>query len=131
MSTDSQGRPLSDDGQWALNCTEWVPAGGAAEDSAAAGSGQPETAAGPPSEDVGATMIAPSPFAGGFPASAPGGGQGYGSAPDAEAPGYGGGAQPGYGQPAGQQGGYGHAPGYGQPAGQQDYGQQPGYGAAP
>ncbi len=56
--------------------------------------------------------------------------QGYGGAPDAGAPGYGG-AQPGYGQPAGQQGGYGQAPGYGQPVGQQDYGQQPGYGAVP
>jgi hypothetical protein len=127
MSTDSQGRPLSDDGQWAWNGTEWVPADGAA--AAQAGQAQPDTAA-PPSEDVGATMIAPSPFAGGFPGSEPGGGQGYGGAPDAGAPGYGG-AQPGYGQPAGQPGGYGQAPGYGQAAGQPDYGQQPGYGAAP
>ena len=28
MSTDSQGRPLSDDGQWAWSGTEWVPAAG-------------------------------------------------------------------------------------------------------
>jgi hypothetical protein len=141
MSTDSQGRPLSDDGQWAWNGTEWEPAGGGVAETATFDkpavepeSAHPGAAAEPPAEDVGATMIAPSPFAGGFPASAPdapSGGQRYGSAPEANAPGYGG-AQPGYGQ----------TPGYGQPAatpdygqqpayGQQDYGQQPGYGATP
>ena len=59
MSTDSQGRPLSDDGQWAWNGTEWVPAAGGPAGVTSVGSA--------PAQDVGATMIAPSPFAGGFP----------------------------------------------------------------
>ena len=51
MSTDGQGRPLSDDGQWAWNGVEWVPAaiGGAVPPPAAA--------------DPNVTVIAPSPFA--------------------------------------------------------------------
>ncbi len=96
MSTDSQGRPLSDDGQWAWNGTEWVPALG--------GPSEPEAGGSVPAEDVGATMIAPSPFAAGSP----------GAAPQGNAPGYGA-AQPDHGQ----------APGYGQAQG---YGQAPGYG---
>ncbi len=119
MSTDSQGRPLSDDGQWAWNGTEWVPAVGGAEPAAAESQGAaPEPAGSPPAEDVGATMIAPSPFAGGFPPAggSPGAAGGYGSTPEGNAPG---GGQPGYG---------GAQPGYGQQSG---YGQQPGYGATP
>jgi hypothetical protein len=99
MSTDSQGRPLSDDGQWAWNGTEWVPAAG--------GPPEPEAIGAAPAEDVGATMIVQSPFAGGVP----------GAAPQANVPGYGG-AQPGPAQP----------PGYAQPQG---YGQAPGYGQSP
>ncbi len=105
MSTDSQGRPLSDDGQWAWNGTEWVPAAGGADAAQAAVT----------PEDAGATMIAPSPFAGG-------GQPGFGGAPAAEpsggyggAPGYGGGSTPGYSGDQGfpPAGGYGGAPGYG------------------
>jgi hypothetical protein len=112
MSTDSEGRPLSDDGQWAWNGTEWVPAaGGGAAPPASGDSG-----------DAGATMIAQSPFAGG---GAPGGQPGFGapSAPPADTPGYGGGqgygstpgAAPGYGSTPGAAPGYGGAPGYGTP----------------
>jgi hypothetical protein len=101
MSTDSQGRPLSDDGQWAWNGTEWVPAAG--------GPAEPEASAAAPVEDVNATMIAPSPFAGGIPGAAPqGGAPGYGSAPPAF--GQAQGQAPAYGQA--QSPGYGQAPGY-------------------
>ncbi len=55
MNTDSQGRPLSDDGQWAWNGTEWIPATGA---SAPAPAGT-QSAGG----EAGATTIAPSPLA--------------------------------------------------------------------
>jgi hypothetical protein len=60
MSTDGQGRPLSDDGQWAWNGTEWVPAaiGGAVEAPIESGV----------AADPAATVIAMSPFArGGSP----------------------------------------------------------------
>ena len=30
MQQDDQGRPLSDDGQWVWNGTEWEPSGGGA-----------------------------------------------------------------------------------------------------
>ncbi|HEX4017153.1 MAG TPA: hypothetical protein VHX15_10485 [Frankiaceae bacterium] len=123
MSTDSQGRPLSDDGQWAWNGTEWVPAAG--------GPAEPEAEAGgpAPAADVGATMIVQSPFQSGAPGAAPPSGTPpteYG-----QAPGYGQ-QPPGYGQQApgyGQSPGYGQAPGYGQTPGyeQQGYGQAPGY----
>jgi hypothetical protein len=84
MSTDGQGRPLSDDGQWAWTGTEWVPA--------ALGSGP---SPGQPA-DRNATIIAPSPFAAG---AGPGAGQaGYGSASIANQPAQGYGATPaGYG----------------------------------
>jgi hypothetical protein len=94
MSTDSQGRPLSDDGQWAWNGTEWVPAAGGPAEPAAA-------AFGAPVEDVGATMIVQSPF----PSGAPGASQG-------DAPSYGS-AQTEYGPAAG----YGQAPSYAQAPG--------------
>lgn len=107
MSTDSQGRPLSDDGQWAWNGTEWVPAAGGpagAEPAATAGAGA--------AEDVGATMIVQSPFPGGVP-----------GAPQAATPPAGYGQAQGYGQPAFEQQGYGQVPGYGPGA--------PGYGVPP
>jgi hypothetical protein len=100
MSTDSEGRPLSDDGQWAWNGSDWVPA--------AIGSTAPSAGG---SEDAGATMIAQSPYSG---SGAPPGGQpGYGapSTPPAGGPGYGGGS-PGYGSPAPA---YGGAQGFGAP----------------
>jgi hypothetical protein len=91
MSTDGQGRPLSDDRQWAWNGTEWVPAAGGAADPPAPGS----------EGDMGATMIAPSPFASG---GAPAGGQpAYGSflepsqSPAAQSPAGGGSDAPGFG----------------------------------
>lgn len=96
MSTDSQGRPLSDDGQWAWSGTEWVPA---------AGGGEPTGPSEP--QDMGATIIAPSPFAGGVPGA------------PAEQPPYAGtpqppqGGTPSYGTPSP---GYGATPGYGEPA---------------
>lgn len=97
MSTDSQGRPLSDDGQWAWTGSEWVPA--------AYGGAFPETPQTGATEDARETMIAPSPFAGGGPAAG-----GYGGTPQTplgEAPGYGAGygGTPGYGTA-------GAAPGY-------------------
>lgn len=110
MSTDSQGRPLSDDGQWAWNGTEWVPAAGGAAPT-------------PPADsvsDAGATMIAPSPFA---PGQSPADQQQYGGgAPVAGQQGYGGAPTPGYG--AAPTPGYAGVSGYGgAPA--------PGYGGAP
>ncbi len=67
MSTDSQGRPLSDDGQWAWSGTEWVPAAGGEIPADATGAGAPQApdhgAAGDP-DDVGATRIIQSPLAG-------------------------------------------------------------------
>jgi hypothetical protein len=122
MSTDGQGRLLSDDGQWAWTGTQWVPA--------ALSSGPS-----PAPTDANATTVTPSPFAAG---GAPGAGQpGYGSASianqpgqayGAPAPGYGGAPAPGYGSaPAPGYGGpvpvYGRAPVYGSPV--------PGYGTAP
>jgi hypothetical protein len=61
MSTDGQGRPLSDDGQWAWNGTEWVPAaiGGAVPVPQAWAEPEPE----PESFDPNATVITRSPFA--------------------------------------------------------------------
>ncbi len=116
MSTDSQGRPLSDDGQWAWNGTEWVPAAGGATTPAA------------DEGDSRQTMIAQSPLAGGPPAFGPGSGDtpsgaptpGHGGAPAAaQAPGYGG-AAPGYGSTPGA-----GAPGG--PGGPGDFGAAPGY----
>ena len=112
MSTDSQGRPLSDDGQWAWSGTEWVPAVG--------GSQPPEP------QDMGATIIAPSPFAGGVPVAPAGEQPPYAGTPQppqggtpsfgAPFPGYGAvpgaAATPGYGDPAA---GYGGAASYGTP----------------
>ncbi len=123
MSTDSQGRPLSDDGQWAWNGTEWVPATQAPPP----GPATPQEPAGDPN----ATRIGANPFAGGAaPAGAgsPQGGQpagGYGSAPGGygSAPGGYGGAPGGYGSAPG---GYGSMPGYDAAAG---YGSP--YGAPP
>jgi hypothetical protein len=54
MSTDGQGRPLSDDGQWAWNGTEWVPA--------AIGGAVPAPIESDVAADPGATVIARSPF---------------------------------------------------------------------
>ncbi len=133
MATDSQGRPLSDDGQWAWNGTEWVPANDPGLSAPAPGSAAdaPATPSTPASDepDAGATMIAPSPFAGGTPGQ--GAPAGYGSTPPAAQ----GASQPPYGSPAGPSGapGYGsqQAPGYGNAPG---YGGTPpaaGYGAAP
>jgi hypothetical protein len=86
MSTDSQGRPLSDDGQWAWNGTEWVPAAGG-------GVSQPEAAA-----DPNATMITPSPFAAGGAPAAGAPAPGYAETPAyGAAPGYGAAPAPGYG----------------------------------
>jgi hypothetical protein len=109
MSTDGQGRPLSDDGQWAWTGTEWVPAALSSGPSPV----QPV--------DPNTTIIGPSPFAAG---GAPEAGQaGYGSASIANKPEqvYGGPKPVGYGAtPAG----YGATPaGYGATP--------PGYGAAP
>jgi hypothetical protein len=108
MSTDGQGRPLSDDGQWAWTGTEWVPA--------ALSSGPSPV----PPVDPNATIVGPSPFAAG---GAPEAGQaGYGSASIANQPEqvYGGPAPVAYGAtPAGYGGtppGYGGTPaGYGAP----------------
>jgi len=115
MSTDSQGRPLSDDGQWAWNGTEWVPAAG--------GPPEPEAAGAAPAEDVGATMIVQSPFPGGVPSAPP-----QGAAPQGAAPGSGAapadyGQPQSYGQAAFEQQGYGQVPSYGPGA--------PGYGVPP
>jgi hypothetical protein len=73
MSTDGQGRPLSDDGQWAWNGTEWVPA--------AMGGGIPPLAASSAFADPNATVIAASPFpaAGGQPTFGSGAAPGYGA----------------------------------------------------
>ena len=55
MSTDGLGRPLSDDGQWAWNGTEWVPA--------AIGGAVPAPTENDVAADPKATVIAVSPFA--------------------------------------------------------------------
>jgi hypothetical protein len=55
MSTDGEGRPLSDDGQWAWNGTEWVPA--------AIGGAVPAPTENDVAADPNATVIAVSPFA--------------------------------------------------------------------
>ena len=115
MSTDSQGRPLSDDGQWAWSGTEWVPAGGggtAPSSSEGSQTGEPE--------DVGATMIAPSPFAAGGPAA--GGAPPYSGTPQ---PAYGTTPQP----PPGGAPGYGATPAVGYGATPVAAG--PGYGGVP
>ncbi len=64
MSTDSQGRPLSDDGQWAWSGTEWVPAVGGEIPADATGAGAPQAPASGDADDVGATRIIQSPFTG-------------------------------------------------------------------
>jgi hypothetical protein len=130
MQQDDQGRPLSDDGQWAWNGNEWVPAtGGAAPNGPGAGNGGQET------------LVSTRPDLGGSPAGyggpagpqqgygAPGTGQGYGT----PAPGYGqpaqpgGFGQPGYGQPGGPGGGgFGSGPYGGAPYGGAPYGGYPG-----
>jgi hypothetical protein len=97
MATDSQGRPLSDDGQWAWNGTEWVPAA----------AGAPAAQGSSVEADPGATMIAPSPLAAGAQPAAQqqpayGGAPGYAAAP--------GGAAPAYGAPGGPPASYGVPP---------------------
>jgi hypothetical protein len=125
MGTDGQGRPLSDDGQWAWTGTEWVPA--------ALGAGP---AAGHPI-DPNATIAGPSPFAAG--ASPEAGQPTYGETSIAHQPGpaYGG-APAGYGGPSaptygGAPAGYTGAPaGYGVAPGPPPYGAAaPGYGVYP
>jgi hypothetical protein len=56
VSTDSQGRPLSDDGQWAWTGAEWVPA-------SVGGAHMPAGFADASGDDPNATRISPSPFA--------------------------------------------------------------------
>lgn len=108
MQQDDQGRPLSDDGQWVWNGTEWEPArgGGAAPSGPDTGTGGQET------------LISSRPDLGGSPAAASGG---YGTPAGPQ--------QPGYGVPAG---GYGQPgpPGYGAP-GQPFGGPGAPYGGAP
>ena len=131
MATDSQGRPLSDDGQWAWNGTEWVPASdpGLTPELSGAAADAPSTPSTPDEPDAGATMIAPSPFAGGAPGAGQGAPSGYGSAPASGQASQ----QPEYGSPAGA----GATPGYGsqqQASGsqqEQGYGNAPGYGGTP
>ena len=59
MSTDGQGRPLSDDGQWAWNGTEWVPAAIGGSVPVPVPEPEPE----PEYDDFNATVITRSPFA--------------------------------------------------------------------
>jgi hypothetical protein len=112
MQQDDQGRPLSDDGQWVWNGTEWEPAtgGGAAPGAGGVSDGGQET------------LVSNRPDFGGGPGQQGGYGQpGYGQpgqgGPDyGQQQGYGQPGQPGgYGQPGQPQQGFGGAPGYGQP----------------
>lgn len=104
MSTDRYGRPLSDDGQWAWNGTEWVPAGTGANSASASGAGRDETP----------TVISAIPYAGGPPPAVgtpPPGGPAHDVAPQTPNP-----VTPDYARPA-----YGGAPSAG----------APGYGTGP